>query len=150
VDAVRFALQRSGVRVRVLAAAVGPLPLDTKKPSVTKERYLTVEVAFQNVGGEPVTVVPWGATTPRAVPAAKLTSGKAVEPTDPGAAVKGRFVAEVVIPPGGAATARLTFPDTPLADVLTLELPAEAWGQTGTFKFRLPRSLVAVTAGKGK
>lgn len=146
VDATRFALQRSGVRVRVLSASAGPLRLEGKKPTFTKERYLAVELAIQHLGSAgAITVVPWGSSAPRAVPNVRLAvGGKPLAPADPGpAAGLGRLTGETALPPGGAVTARLLFPDDPLADWLVLDLPAEAWGQSGAFRFRIPKSMVA-------
>jgi hypothetical protein len=153
VDASRFAVQRHGLRVRVTAVTVGPVPLDGGTAAFSKDRYLTVDLSFQHLGqGDAITVHPWGSTGVKAVRNPRLTAGdKAVGPAaDLGlAASRGRLTRQVTLTAGGAMTMRIVFPDTP-AGPLTLDLPAEAWGQTGAFRFRIPPEMVKTAAPGGR
>lgn len=150
IDASRFALQRGNMRVRVSAVSFGPIPLDGKdgkKATLSKERYLAVELAFQHLGGgEAVTVLPWGSTAPRPVPEPKLTAAGKDIPL----AAKGRPTGELTIPPSGVTTVRLLFPEGQLAEPLTLALPTDAWGQAGVFRFRIPVAMVRGGLPKAK
>jgi hypothetical protein len=145
-DASRAALQQGPVRVRVTGVTLGPLELDTAKPTTTKERYAIVGLQIQHVGhGGAVSFVAWGSAVPRSTPDVKLTrGGKAIGQVDLGAkAIRGKLYHEHALPPSGVLTTKVVFdPYTGPPEPLTLELPAEAWGKAGVFRFRIPASMV--------
>lgn len=146
VDATRVALTRRGIQVRVVKAAVGPVELDTAKLSFTKERYLSVTVEILPlVHRDPVSFRPWGGT---GVPVAQLSAGgKPLAPANLGGrSAKDVPRAEAPLAPLRPTTVKL-LAEAPAAipEVLLVELPSEAWGQTGPFRFRVPAAMVAVS-----
>lgn len=151
VDARRFALQQGSVRVQVTGASVGPVPVVAIKSRSTKEPYLAVAVRVQHLGhGEPFRFFRWGTTGDRTVPPAVATVGG----RKLAVANLGRDV------PVGSTFEQDVFPGRDVADVqvfeapdpvgpIQLELPAEAWGGRGSFRFQIPGPMI-VTQPSGK
>ena len=152
VDASRAALQQGPVRVQVTGVTVGPVELATATPSATAEKYLVIGVQIRHVGhGGPVSFVVWGSAVPKPITDVRLTRGNTpVAVADLGTkAVRGKMYFEHALTPSTALTTKLVFDVPPgPAEPLTLELPAEAWGQTGVFRFRIPAAMVPAAPKK--
>lgn len=148
VDASTFALQQGFARVTIVEASVGPVQLVDSKRRFTKEHYLTLSVRVQHLGhGAPFQFSHWGGRGAQVVPPATATAqGRKLAPAQFGRDVPLGVTAGSEVPAGQNVGDLLLFeaPD-PNAPV-RVELPAEAWGGTGVFKFEVPVSMIARAA----
>ncbi len=145
-DASRAAVQQGTIRVQVTGAAVGPVRLVAPKPKFTKERYLTVGVRVQHLGhGGPVEYEHWGLPAARGVPPPALDAGgRRLAPVELDPEQPAGRADLVRLFPGKAVEDVLVFPAPAAPGPLRLELPAEAWGGRGAFRFQIPASMVTV------
>jgi hypothetical protein len=155
VDASRGAAQQGRVRVLITGAGVGPADLKEKSGKrASRERYLIVRVRVQHTGaGAQFTFAGWGGASPSdEANAGRLTDegGKALSratlPT--GTELAGVTRGKVVFPGSGAEDVLLFEPPAAATGSLRLELPAEACEGKGTFRFRIPRSMIATQAAE--
>jgi hypothetical protein len=149
-DASRAAIQQGSFRVRVVSAAVAPVQVVDAKARYTKKSYLIVAVQIQHTGaGERVRLVHWGTTGERVVPDATATAnGRTLAPADLDREVPvGISYGQELFPAGSASDVLIFDPPAPGAAV-RLDLPAEAWGGRGAFKFQLPGSMIGPQPGK--
>ncbi|QJW94999.1 hypothetical protein [Frigoriglobus tundricola] len=143
-DASQAALQQGYIRVRIARATVAPVQVVDSKKRYTKQPFLAVTVQIQHLGnGERVRLVHWGTTGERTVPDAVATANGrklALVNTDPDMPVGVSYGQDLF--PGKSASDLLLF-DPPVAGApVRLDLPAEAWGGHGAFRFRIPGPMV--------
>ncbi len=147
VDASRDAVQQGDVRVRVLSAAVQGVDFKALGPA-RRERCLVLALRVYNVGGERrVAYASWaevGAGREADAPRLRDDLGRTYRRRPLGAGVTlAGHVAQATLPPGRHVDDLLVFETVPAGrDDLRLELPASACGATGTWRLRLPRSMV--------
>jgi len=146
-DASQAALQQGYIRVRIASAAVAPVQVVDSKKRYTKQPFLAVTVQIQHLGnGERVRLVHWGTTGERTVPdAVATTNGRklALANTDPDMPVGVSYGQDLF--PGRATSDLLLFDPPPAGAAVRLELPAEAWGGHGVFRFQIPDSMMPHT-----
>lgn len=148
-DASRAAVQQGNVRVQVTGAVVGPVQVVDSKKRYTKFPLLAVGVRVQHLGHGPLfRFVHWGTTGERTVPQVVATrDGTRLTPAHLGADV-----------PAGVTYGHDVYETRALDDLLVfeapaghgpvrLELPAEAWGGRGSFRFQIPASMIVTQRG---
>jgi hypothetical protein len=152
-DASRGALQQRDVRVRVTSAAVGSVPTRTdSRRGSSARKYLVIRVRVRNVGAfRVVDFETWA--DPLLVPGRhnpSLTddSGRPYSRvTFSPRATAGGHAGLAHLTPGKFVDDALVFPVPPLGQVeyLRLELPASAFGGSGTLRLQIPRSMIKAT-----
>jgi hypothetical protein len=142
-DASRAVLQQGAVGVQVVSVTLGSIEVQTgpRKKTVTPEKYLVVRLRAQRVVAK-LTLKADEPDPPLDRPPVTLTdeAGKAFRQAaihveaDPGRPAVSTF---------GAAEEVYVF-EAPLAGAkrLRLEVPAAAWGGTGSFRFAIPASMI--------
>jgi hypothetical protein len=148
-DASRAAVQQGGVRVRVAGASVGPVQLVDAKKRFTKQPLLAIVVQVQHLGeGPTVPFVHWGLAAGRAVPPATATAGgRKLGLPDLGTDLPVGVSHGQELFPGRAVDDLLVFEAPSGPEPVRLELPAEAWGGRGSFRFHIPASMIATPPG---
>lgn len=156
VDASKFALQKGTVRVQITGAAVAPVQVVDAKRRFTKQSLLAVVVRVQHLGHwDRFRFTHWGTAGARAVPPVVATAdGRPLAPANLGRDVPvgvtfgadvypGKAVEDVLLldPPDGAAS-----PGAVAA--VRVELPAEAWGGAGAFRFHVPGPMISIQPAK--
>ncbi len=133
-----------GVRVAVLSAKVGPVPLiDAGKKRETKASYLMVRVRVKNESEtKKVDYKTWMASLATKLSDEHNNSYKrapVAEQEPAGVLVEGQVVEKSILP-GEVTEDLLTF-EAPIdrATELTLELPAQNVGGDGVLRFSLPK-----------
>lgn len=145
-DASKAAVQQGTVRVHVTAATLGPVdiePRDAAKSRLTRDRYLSIAVRVQHLGHDsPVTLIPWShdAVVERN---GRRSTSLDLSPQ----VVVGQLRDPVQLHPGQMVGTVYVFEASAGPEPVRLELPAEAWGGHGTFRFHIPASQVTVRAG---
>jgi hypothetical protein len=144
VDASRAAIQQGAVRVQVTGAAVGPVRLVAPRPKFTKDQHLTIGVRVQHLGhGGPIEYEHWGLPAVRKAPPPTLeVAGLKVSPVELEPEQPVGRTDMVRLFPGKAVEDVLIFRAVSATSPLRLELPAEAWGGQGVFRFTIPASMV--------
>jgi len=143
VDASRAAVQQGTMRVQITGATLGPVQVVDSKKRYTRKQYLSVGVLLQHLGhGPPVRFVHWGTTGERTVASAIATRDE--RPLTPA-----QLHPDVAV---GLTNAHELFPGKLIDDVLVfepagsgpvlVELPADAWGGTGLFRFKIPAAMI--------
>jgi hypothetical protein len=151
VDASKALVQKSGVRVQVSSAAVSPVPFKQgTKQKATPKPCLIIRLKISNVGAEGnVAYRGWGVPGQDAEShAATLRDGSgktyARPALGPGVEVVGQ-VTEATVFPARSVEDVLVFEAPPgTADFVYLELPAAACGGSGSYKFAIPKSMLAL------
>jgi hypothetical protein len=148
-DASRAAIQQGMVRVQISGAAVGPVQVVDAKRKYTKQRYLALAVRVQHLGNGPsVRFVHWGTTGERSVPAATVeANGRKLAAADLGSQVAAGTTYGHDLFPGKLVDDLLVFEAPAAPGSLRVELPAEAWGGRGVFRFQVPASMVTTRRG---
>jgi hypothetical protein len=148
-DASRAAIQQGMVRVQVVGAAVGPVQVVDAKRKYTKQRYLALAVRVQHLGNGPsVRFVHWGTTGERSVPAATAeASGRKLSAADLGSQVAAGTTYGHDLFPGKLVDDLLVFEAPAQPGPLRVDLPAEAWGGRGVFRFQVPASMITARRG---
>jgi hypothetical protein len=146
-DASRAAVQQGFIRVRVTGATLGPLSSREPKRKPTAQPYLSVGVRVQHLGhGPAVRFIHWGVTEERAVPpAAAEADGLRLPARLNWADLPVRPVLVQELWSGLAAETLLLFDPPTSPGTVRLELPAEAWGGRGAFRFLIPRSMITAS-----
>jgi len=149
VDAGREAVQFGDVRVRFVSAMIGPAELKLpkgKKPP--KEKYLIIRVRVSNAGAERlVQFRSWYEPATRAEQATPIlqdNQGKTypLKAFPPDMELVGR-VTQVALPPGKKVEDLLIFEGQPAGiGFLRLELPASAFGSSGSVRMQIPGSMI--------
>jgi hypothetical protein len=150
-DASRAAVQQGHVRVQVAGAAVGPVELAGAKKRATKRPYLAVTVRVQNLGhGGRVPFAHWGtAAADRAVPPAAATAaGAPLAAADLAPDAPANLTLRYDLFPGEAVADVLLFEPPAGPGPIRLELPAEAWGGRGAFRFEIPAPMIVARSPK--
>lgn len=140
-DASKAAVQQGTVRVQVTSATLGPVdiePRDNAKSRLTKERYLTIAVRVQHLGHDvPVTFIPWSHDT------AVERNGRRSTALDlTPHVVTGQLRDPIQLHPGKMVGTVFVFEASTHPEPIRLELPAEAWGGRGMFRFSIPASSI--------
>ena len=145
-DAGRAAVQQGSVRVQLTGAAVGAVRLTGPRPKFTKDRYLTVSLRVQHLGhGGPIDYEHWGLPAVRKAPPPTLeAAGVKLSPVELSPEPPAGRTDMVSLFPGKAAEDLLVFPAPANVGPMRLELPAQAWGGPGVFRFTIPASMVTV------
>ena len=148
-DASRFAVQIKKVRIQVVRAEVRPLEIaQTPKKKFTKESYLVLRVRIhQPAGGAEFASDAWGqGNTAQERHQPVLTDDRGTIYKAPATNIGGEggeLTQQSHEFPLGITDATFLF-NAPAPDVryLHLEMPAAAWGGSGSVRFTIPRSMV--------
>lgn len=148
-DASRFAVQVKKVRIQVVDATVRQLEIaQTPKKKFTKERYLVLRLrVHQPAGGAEFASDAWGqegTAQERRQPVVSDDRGNVLKaPATNIGGEAGELTQRSEAFPLGITDEVFVF-DAPAPDVqwLHLEMPATAWGGTGTVRFTIPRSML--------
>jgi hypothetical protein len=148
-DASRAAVQQGHVRVQITGAGVGPVQVVDSKKRYTKHPLLAVGVRVQHLGhGQPFRFVHWGTTGERAVPQVVATrDGTRLTPAHLGTDVPAGVTYGYDLHPGKGVDDLLVFEAPAGHGPVRLELPAEAWGGRGAFRFQIPASMIVTHRG---
>jgi hypothetical protein len=147
VDVSRATVQHNDVRLRVIGVTIGPLPNSSSSRSVLPgagKNYLLVRVAVSNAGAvRLVEYGGWGDKAPvpgRYEPRLTDNLDRRYEHCPPGD--REGSARPIILTPGRTVEDVLVYEPPPLDDVteLRLELPAAAYGGTGTLRLKIPRS----------
>jgi hypothetical protein len=148
VNASKSAVVKGSVRVRVLDAVVGPVPVTNRggEQRWLRERGLIVRLRLSNVGmAGPVQYLSWASPAKPADGPALVDHLGQVYPTrrfGPDWTVKGQ-ASRAWLAPGKWADDVLVFaPPAVTVTFLHLSLPASAFGGKGTLQMELPRSMI--------
>src|SRR5262249_16830781 len=150
-DASRAVLERNRLRVEVLSAAVGPVEVrgHGNQIQLSKEHYLTIWLRVQRVrdGKEFAADVRGPRDVPVGRPRLRLTDAAgrefAAQDLDLAVTTAGSERRSAVFPVSVIDDVAVFEPPPPGVDALRLEVPADAWGGTGVFRFTIPRSMFA-------
>ena len=150
VDASANALKRGDVRLDVVSVQIGPVDLKQKSSTTASpERYLTIRLraSYEGIVSKQTPYEPWadlGDSPSKNAPTLTDNQGRtyAQKIFDAGRAVAGRNEVDA-LNPGHQVKEVLVYP-VPAGDVeyLRLLLPASAFGQSGEFRFQIPRSMI--------
>ena len=145
-DASREFVQQGDVRVRITSVSLkAPGSGDQKGKKLSQEKYLFITLRLNNVGvARRVEYASWGEPGENT---ARLsdTGAKTYRLRAPsGNLTVAGHVRSASLAPGKYVEDVLVF-ETPAADVqsLRLELPAQACGMSGVFRFRIPTSMIS-------
>jgi hypothetical protein len=151
VDADLSALQRDDVRVRIRSVKTGVVEmLQDKKPvfSPTEHLQIRVQVSYEGAAHQPIPFATW-ADGPHAAskhpPTLTDNLGHPYAQTrfEPTLTIVGRGPETHPLTPGRMIDDLLIYPvPPPQVEFLRLELPGSAVGATGSFRFRIPRSMI--------
>jgi len=148
-DASRAAVQQGFIRVQITGAAVGPVQVVDSKRRNTKQPFLAVTVRIQHLGhGPSVRFTHWGTTGERTVPPAtaevngRKMSLARTEPDVPLGVVYGHDLF-----PSREVNDLLLFDPPPAPGPVRVELPVEACGGSGSFRFEIPSSMIVTSPG---
>jgi hypothetical protein len=150
VDAGRAVFQQGHIRVQVTAAVVGPVQVVDSKKRFTKQPYLAIGVRVQHLGNGPqVRFIHWDTNGERNVPAATASvEGRPLSLANTGSDVPVGVAFGVDLFPSKSVNDLLVFEAPTTAGPVRLELPAEAWGGKGTFKFQIPTSMIVTQTAR--
>jgi hypothetical protein len=147
VDASRFALQQGGRRVQVISVSLGPIPGKAAAKKAAPEQFLLVRVRAQQV----LAVGPsmdWhdGAADfgKNHLPVLMDSAGRAyaIQETKLFRPVDTSRKSSLF--PVAAQDEVIAFEPPPTGvEWLRLEIPAAAWGGTGTFRFMIPATMIS-------
>ncbi|HEY7328262.1 MAG TPA: hypothetical protein VH592_11505 [Gemmataceae bacterium] len=150
VDASANAVKRGDVRLDIVSVQIGPVDLKEKSSTTASpERYLTIHLRLTDEGilFQPRPYEPWAdlADSPsKHTPILTDNQGRTYEQKtfEPGLTVVGRRKDDA-LNPGHQVKDVLVYP-VPASDVeyLRLTLPASAFGQSGEFRFQIPRHMI--------
>jgi hypothetical protein len=143
-DASRAAVQQGTFRVRIVSASVGPVQVVDSKKRYTKQQFLAVTVQIQHLEpGDRARFVHWGTTGERAVPDAVATAnGQKLSLANLERDVPVGVSYGQDIFPGRSVSDLLLFEPPAPGSSVRLDLPAEAWGGQGVFRFQIPSSMM--------
>ncbi len=144
-DASQVACKKAGVLVRVMKVTLAKVKTGGPgKESWTRELWLQVRLRVSNMAVDRrVTFVGWS-TRPADAPQARLLdpAGHSFKRHSLPWSQDSAPIGQAILLPGKFAEDVLVF-EPPAANVpnLRLELPADAWGNQGTYKFLVPRTM---------
>jgi hypothetical protein len=150
VDASANALKRGDVRLDIVSVQIGPVDLRQRSSTtVSPERYLTIHLraSYEGILFQQTPYEPWAdlANSPsKNAPTLTDNQGRAYAQKifDPDWTVAGRREG-AALGPAHQLREVLVYP-LPAGDVayLRLALPAAALGQSGEFRFQIPRTMI--------
>ncbi|HSQ58722.1 MAG TPA: hypothetical protein VLM40_23575 [Gemmata sp.] len=143
-DASRAAVQQGYIRVQVTSASVGPVRVVDSRRRLTKQPFLAIGLRIQHLGHAPSgRLIHWDTIGERSVrPATASMDGRNLSLANTGADVPVGVVYGQDLFPGRVVEDLLLFEAPPAHGDVRLELPAEAWGGQGAFRFQIPSSMI--------
>jgi hypothetical protein len=148
-DASRAVVSQGPVRVQVTGATVGPVQVIDSRKRHTKQPLLAIGLRVQHLGhGSLIHFVHWGTAGERVVPEPVATQGGGrLAPAHLGADVPVGLTYGQELHPGRQVDDLLVFEAPAGTGPVRLEVPAEAWGGRGAFRFQIPPAMLVSPRG---